>query len=174
MPAEAEIGFEAGEGVGRLRGARLDGLAKFVFPVEIVGGGGDEASVEGFLRGKCFADVRAKSVDASRVLIEARGEAREMIVHGQRAEIYLGERDGGRLAFLDVLHVDAIGGQGQLEKRAGETAIWLDDGEERAGGDVDARQGAAEHAEDFALGAAKLALVLPGDAPLIRTETLRA
>src|SRR5882762_7726690 len=33
VSAEAEIGFEAGEGVGRLCGAGLDGLAEFVFPV---------------------------------------------------------------------------------------------------------------------------------------------
>src|ERR1700747_395262 len=34
--AEAKIGFEAGECVGRERSAGLDGLAKFVFPVKIV------------------------------------------------------------------------------------------------------------------------------------------
>ena len=46
---EAEIGFEAGEAVGRKGGAGFDGLAEFVFPVEVVGGDGDEAEVEGFL-----------------------------------------------------------------------------------------------------------------------------
>src|ERR1700687_3979691 len=73
-----------------------------------------------------------------------------MIGHGERAEIHCGKRDGGGLAFLGVLHVDAIGGQSQLDKRAGEAGIGLDDGEKGAGGDIDAREGAAEHAEDFA------------------------
>src|SRR5713101_2088370 len=73
-----------------------------------------------------------------------------MIGNGESAEIYFGERDGGGLAFLGVFHVNAIGGQGKLVKGAGKAGIWLDDGEERAGGDVDAGEGAAEHTEDFA------------------------
>src|SRR2546423_10859897 len=35
--AEAQIGLQTGERVGRKRGARFDGLAQFVFPIKIVG-----------------------------------------------------------------------------------------------------------------------------------------
>src|ERR1700730_10788989 len=42
---ETQIGFEAGERVGRLRGAGFDGLANFVFPIEVIGCGGDPAGV---------------------------------------------------------------------------------------------------------------------------------
>ncbi len=73
-----------------------------------------------------------------------------MIIHGERTEIYFGERNGGGLAFLGVLHVDTVGGQSKLAERTSEAGIGFDDGEEGTGGDVDAGEGAAEHAEDFA------------------------
>ena len=73
---EAEIGFEAGQAVGRKGGAGFDGLAEFVFPVEIVGGDGDEAEVEGFLWVEFGADFffqRSSCWESS--LLEARLQA---------------------------------------------------------------------------------------------------
>src|SRR5260370_27622507 len=71
-------------------------------------------------------------------MIKVRGKPREMIGQGKGAKIYLGERDGGGIAFLSVPHVDPIGGQSQLEQGTGEAGIGFDDGEEGAGCYVEA------------------------------------
>src|SRR5712692_10599587 len=48
--SKAQIRFEPREGIGRLRGTRLDGLTDFVFPVEIIRCGGNQARVERLAR----------------------------------------------------------------------------------------------------------------------------
>src|ERR1700676_5625949 len=56
--SKAQIGFEAGECIGRLRDARFNRLADFVFPVEVVGCSSDERSFEKIFWGKtCTASL---------------------------------------------------------------------------------------------------------------------
>src|SRR6266849_10921320 len=49
--SKAQICFEPREGIGRLRGTRFNGLADFVFPVEIIRCGGNQARAERIARG---------------------------------------------------------------------------------------------------------------------------
>src|SRR6266849_8715656 len=58
--SKAQICFESRESIGRLRGTRFNGLADFVFPVEIIGCGGNQARVERLARGKFLSNFAAQ------------------------------------------------------------------------------------------------------------------
>src|SRR6267143_5271342 len=60
---ESQIGFEAGERVGRLRGAGFDGLANFVFPIEVIGCGSDEAGFQSFAGWQLCFDAIAERAE---------------------------------------------------------------------------------------------------------------
>ncbi|MPN46754.1 hypothetical protein SDC9_194352 [bioreactor metagenome] len=73
--AEAQVGFEAGEGVGRQRHALFHRDADFVSPVEIVGDGGHQAQLEGFGSSQLAAFTGLERGDRRFFLVEAGGDA---------------------------------------------------------------------------------------------------
>src|SRR6266478_9168406 len=72
---ETQISFEAGERVGRLRGAGFDGLANFVLPIEVIGRRSDEAGFECLAGRQLCCDALAERTELRFVSIEARGQA---------------------------------------------------------------------------------------------------
>src|ERR1700753_2814393 len=71
-PDEAQIGFHAGETVGREGGAFLQEHANLVVPVDIVERKGDEAEFFRFFGIEISADPVARAIDIRRIGLEAR------------------------------------------------------------------------------------------------------
>src|SRR6266403_2400349 len=67
---ETQIGFEAGERVGRLRGAGFNGLANFVFPIEVIRGCSDKTCFKRFAGCQVCSDAIAQRPDLRFVSIE--------------------------------------------------------------------------------------------------------
>src|SRR3954453_21960176 len=69
---EAQIGFHAGEAVGRKAGALLEEHADLVVPVDIVERKGDKAELFGLLGIERLADLAPRGFHVGRVGLEAR------------------------------------------------------------------------------------------------------
>src|SRR6266704_5148953 len=53
---KSQVCFKPCQGIGRLRRTRLDGLADFIFPVEIIRCGGNQACVQRLVSGKLLSN----------------------------------------------------------------------------------------------------------------------
>ena len=80
---------------------------------------------------------------------EAHLQARQAVAHRIRAAVH--RRQLNRVGLVGMIeHVGAIGGERQLEQRAGKRVARLDQREEAARGQVHALQRAADQADDLA------------------------
>src|SRR5258708_19435442 len=83
---EAQIGFHAGEAVGRERGAFLEEHPHLVVPIDIVEREGDEAELFGFLGIERRADGGFRAVQIGRIGLETRLQPGQAVAHRIRAK----------------------------------------------------------------------------------------
>src|SRR5258708_22786439 len=76
-PDEAQIGFHAGEAVGREAGALLEEHPDLVLPVDVVEREGDEAELLGLLGIESLADPLLRTLQIHRVGLKARLQPRQ-------------------------------------------------------------------------------------------------
>src|SRR5216117_502018 len=86
--SKAQIRLESSQGIGRLCGTRLDGLANLVFPVQIIRRGRYQSSVKGLASRKFCPNKTVQVFNLCGISVETRRQTREMIHHGQRPEIH--------------------------------------------------------------------------------------
>src|SRR5712692_8830123 len=107
--SKAQICFEPRQGIGRLRRPRFDGLADFVFPVEIIRCGGNQADVERLARGKLLSNHAAQRLDLCTIAVESRRQTRKFVDHWQRPEVHFRKRHAcNSSVLLRIAHVDAV------------------------------------------------------------------
>src|ERR1700732_758223 len=87
-PDEAQIGFHAGETVGRERGALLEEHPDLVIPVDIVEREGDEAERLGFLGVERLADRGLRAGDVFGFGLKARLQPRQSMAQRIGTEIH--------------------------------------------------------------------------------------
>src|ERR1700704_4983976 len=78
-PDEAQIGFHAGETVGREAGALLEEHPDLVIPVDIVERKGDKAELLGFLCIERLADPRLRAFQVGGIGLKARLQPRQAV-----------------------------------------------------------------------------------------------
>src|SRR5882724_2646106 len=148
---KSQVCFKPCQGIRRLRRTRLDGLADFVFPIEIIGRGGNQPGGKRLARRKPFSNCLAHTVYLRLIVVKACRQPRKFVHHRQRAKVHFREchaRDTPR--FLRIAHVDAVGGKRQLEKRADKAGPRLDNCIDRTGGDINASKCPPHHSQHFA------------------------
>src|SRR3982075_1716366 len=91
---EAQIGFHAGEAVGREAGALLKKHPDLVVPVDIVKREGDEAEPFGFSGIERVADSRLRALQIGSVGLKARLQPGQAVAHRVGPEIHRGKFDG--------------------------------------------------------------------------------
>ena len=85
LAGEAQVRFQAGERVGRHRGALLEGDADLVVPVDVVGRGGDEAELQRLVGvERARRSLPRRGGERRRFLVEAARQARLVGHHRQR------------------------------------------------------------------------------------------
>ena len=140
---EAVVGLQPGEGVGREAGPLLEQDADLVGPVDVVEGERHEAGVDGLGGGQVLADQVAGRGEPVVVAPAARRQPGEAVGHRVPAVVRRGQAQRRRRRrVVGVLpgalqHQRAVGDERQLGERAGEAAPGLDEGDERAGRDVE-------------------------------------
>src|SRR6516225_1545001 len=97
--AEAQVRFQAGERIGRHRGALLDRDADLVVPVDVVGRGGDEAERERSIGVERAADRGARRSERSRLAVKATLESR----------LVVDEREGAEIELVELQHRRTLG-----------------------------------------------------------------
>src|SRR5712691_6321103 len=123
-PGEAQVGFHAGQRVGREARALLQHDSELVVPVVGLDRAGDEAERVGFVRLERRADLGMEALDARRIAEKARLKPCEAVAHGIEAEVRFAQRDGGGRFVVAIAGADqherTVGGEYMLRQRAGE------------------------------------------------------
>ncbi len=140
---EAQAGFHPGQRVGAQARALLERDADFVLPVDLIRRRGDQAELSGTPGIQHLVSRNRRHLAA-----EMRLDAGQAVGHRVSAEVERRQRNS-RPAFR-VEHVAAVGGERDLQKRAGEAGARLDQREHRARRDVEAGQGAPQVADHLA------------------------
>src|SRR6266853_1974702 len=86
--AEAQVGFHAGETVGRKTGALLEEHPDLVVPVDVVERKGDEAELLGFLGIKRLADSFLCALQIRWIGLKARLQPRQAMAHRIRPKVH--------------------------------------------------------------------------------------
>src|SRR5713226_1944535 len=103
---EAQVGFHAGQAVGREAGALLEKHPDLVVPVDIVEREGDEAERFGLLRIECLTNALPRAQDIFSIGLKARLQPRQAVAHRVRPEIHRGQLDGRRRAVVALPRTD--------------------------------------------------------------------
>src|SRR5258706_6785257 len=149
--AEAQVGLEAAQRVGRHRRPLLERDADLVVPVDIVRRRGDKPRGGGGRRVERLPDRGTRFLELRGIAVEEARQPRAAVHHRIRAEIHLPERDRGcaRVGGQGE-QVGTVRGERELVERPGEARTGLDEREERARGDVEASEGAPQQADHLA------------------------
>ncbi len=145
---EAQARFHAGKCVGRQACALFQRQPDFVVPVDVIGCEGDQLGRVGGFRAEQYIDGMRRR----RVGTKAVGQPRAPAGHRIRTRVH--RRQGNarfvRASVGQCLHVAAVGRKRQLEQRTCKTRTAIDQGEQRARGDVEPRQRAPPKADGLA------------------------
>ena len=152
LAGKTQVGFKAGECIGRHGGALFDGNANFVFPVDIVQRCGDQPQLLRSIAIECLTHGRACGLQRCSLFIKAALQAALVVDQRQQAKVEFVElNDGLALGLVGQhQHVGAVGAEDQLGQHAGKAGAGLDQRKQRARGHIQARKCAAQQAKRLA------------------------